>query len=238
MSQVVTLCCVCRHLAPRALELYRARFRTEKSVWTVRFRLLPTPFVTSSFLFPSRPGAPCYCVFTFSVQVPDRKHVGCFPFGKSTSAIQAPQIVTHRSITQSMKHITRSHLGPRSSPRPKSYPTFSVFVLNIFVETFPAPLEMTLSSDNPNVMIEGEEGEEDSEQAFQLFFHFSGHGDGRQLLPADHQSGHISEYEISSMIHDLLPSNATLTCVFDCCDSLWMLHSLLRYQSESGTTAS
>ncbi|CAK9105405.1 unnamed protein product [Durusdinium trenchii] len=87
-------------------------------------------------------------------------------------------------------------------------------------------------------LLQGEEGEEDSEQAFQLFFHFSGHGDGRQLLPADHQSGHISEYEISSMIHDLLPSNATLTCVFDCCDSLWMLHSLLRYQSESGTTAS
>ena len=31
LSQVVTLCCVCRRLAPRALELYRARIEAKRA---------------------------------------------------------------------------------------------------------------------------------------------------------------------------------------------------------------
>ena len=75
----------------------------------------------------------------------------------------------------------------------------------------------------------------------QLFFHFSGHGDGKQLLPSvkgvSIVSGDgISDSELAGLINDLLPANATLTCIFDCCDGTKMLESLLRYPMAFGTT--
>ncbi|CAJ1427906.1 unnamed protein product [Effrenium voratum] len=67
----------------------------------------------------------------------------------------------------------------------------------------------------------------------QLLLHFSGHGDDAELLPCDwQQAGPISGQEISELVEDLLPEGATLTCVFDCCDSSLLLRSL-RHQLQS-----
>ena len=79
------------------------------------------------------------------------------------------------------------------------------------------------------------DGEASDPESVQLLFHFSGHGDGAKLFSTDEST--ISDYELSEMIHDLLPENATLTCIFDCCDGTKMLQSLLpRHILAFGTT--
>ena len=72
-----------------------------------------------------------------------------------------------------------------------------------------------------------------------LLFHFSGHGDGMKLCPSEGselESMPISDFELSEMINEFLPANATLTCIFDCCDGTKMLDGLLRHPIAFGTT--
>lgn len=69
-----------------------------------------------------------------------------------------------------------------------------------------------------------------------LLFHFSGHGDGLKLCPSEESDLPISDFELSEMINEFLPSNATLTCIFDCCDGTKMLDGLLRHPIAFGTT--
>eukprot|EP00438_Fugacium_kawagutii_P033395 Skav210064 [mRNA] locus=scaffold485:81662:100969:+ [translate_table: standard] len=64
-------------------------------------------------------------------------------------------------------------------------------------------------------------------QPAQLLFHFSGHGDGKKLLANEGESETISDSELCQMISDLLQRDATLTCIFDCCDGTKFLESLL-----------
>ncbi|CAE8614338.1 unnamed protein product [Polarella glacialis] len=60
-----------------------------------------------------------------------------------------------------------------------------------------------------------------------LFLHFSGHGDNGELLPSDWaDSGPITEKQLADIVARELPTGVTLTCVFDCCDSSLLLHSL------------
>lgn len=90
--------------------------------------------------------------------------------------------------------------------------------------------------ENLRWLLGGADGDADREaSSVQLLFHFSGHGDGAKLFSTDEST--ISDYELSEMIHDLLPENATLTCIFDCCDGTKMLQSLLpRHILAFGTT--
>lgn len=69
-----------------------------------------------------------------------------------------------------------------------------------------------------------------------LLFHFSGHGDGLKLCPSEESDLPISDGELSEMINEFLPANATLTCIFDCCDGTKMLDGLLKHPIAFGTT--
>eukprot|EP00435_Cladocopium_sp_Y103_P021318 s4866_g5.t1 len=69
-----------------------------------------------------------------------------------------------------------------------------------------------------------------------LLLHFSGHGDGMKLCPSEESDLPISDFELSEMINEFLPTNATLTCIFDCCDGTKMLDGLLKHPIAFGTT--
>eukprot|EP00933_Yihiella_yeosuensis_P008640 TRINITY_DN114219_c0_g1_i1.p1 TRINITY_DN114219_c0_g1~~TRINITY_DN114219_c0_g1_i1.p1 ORF type:complete len:310 (-),score=43.68 TRINITY_DN114219_c0_g1_i1:20-949(-) len=60
-----------------------------------------------------------------------------------------------------------------------------------------------------------------------LFLHFSGHGDGGTLLLSNREgTSSFTEAELAHMVKRLLPSDCSLTCLFDCCDSSCLLREL------------